>query len=274
MTETIEDDIIAGIMGDFNKSNMQDHNLAEVVDIGKTIAMILSDSPERHQVASSIGFDPVQMYFARKFLGRDIIERRIHTKREDYFKATVYLDMFSTCIVEGTEIFDEMEKRTRQLEEIDPYLDLDLELCVRCCSLTFMAEYKQLANNDRRRNNYNSGNGQVFTDYAAFRKTDPIQTAAARLFVEQVQADEIKSRLGLAQGISDLSASLFIDINLSYYEKIAHPENYEQAKQEVFDLVDNGEHLKAAHLSMEYTAKKMSREPLSRYVSTIEPTRY
>ena len=78
-----------------------------------------------------------------------------------------------------------MLRRTNQLEQIDPFLDPDLELCIRCCSLDYMANYRPVGRRDRRKDTYRRDNSEVTLEYTFLRRTDPLFEASGKLMLDQ-----------------------------------------------------------------------------------------
>lgn len=274
MINMVQDEVIAGILEGYQRTNLQELNLSEQDDLAKRVGMILRQAPYRHQLFNSSGFDPVQLQFLRKMISSSILEKKIRVIRKDYFAAVLYLDFFTRFVVEDSDITETMLRRTRQLEHIDPFLDPNLELCIRCCALEYMADYRPLAHNDRRRNHYNHSNEERSLEYTFLRRIDPIYEAAGQLFLEQFNVDAIKERLGNVFGINDLAAMVFTDMNLSLYKSHVRDRAYKRVEREAVSLIDSGETLKAAHLTIDNVARNVSRQPMSSYIATMQPTRY
>jgi hypothetical protein len=268
-----DDEIIAGMLEGYKRSNLRELSLSEKEDIGKRIGMILKDSPNRHSFWSSTRYDPIQIEFLRKMVSEDILEKKVRLIKKDYFKTVIYLDFFTRFVVGDNDILDEMNRRTTELERIDSFLDPNLELCIRCCSLEYMADYGPLANNDRRRNQYMDCT-QVFTEYPSLRSIDPMYETVGRLILEQFNIDKVKERLSKVSDVNDLAAMLFIDINLSLYKNEVNESYYGRIENEIVDLIDSEDYLNAAHYSMDVVAKRVSRQPLSAYIATMQPTTY
>lgn len=274
MIKMAVDEIIAGMLDSYKKSNIQVLNLAEQDNLANRLGLLLKYSPDRNQLESSVNFDPVHTYFLRKVVSPLIFEKRVRAIKKDYFKTVLYLDFFTRFIVNNSDILDEMRRRTKQLEQIDPFLDPDLGLCIRCCSLDYMANFRPIARRDRRKTQYAQSNNEVEIEYSGLRRIDPIFEAAGRLMLEQFSTEEIKQRLHKVTKINDASTMVFIDLNLEAYKSEADEQSYRELRDEVLQLLDSNDYLKAAVKSIESTAKRVSRQPISDYIATMQPTRY
>lgn len=269
-----EDDIIAGMREEYNRTNIQELNLLEQDnDLVKRVGLILQNSPEKHDIWNTIGFDPMQNQLVRKLISPDMIQERIRAIRCDYFKTVLYVDFFTRFVVPESNIVEEMKRRTRELEEIDSFLDPNLELCIRCCALDYLGNYRPIANRDRRKDNYRRNNPQIPLEYVSLRAIDPIYEAAGKLMLDQFTDEEIKQRLPQVSTINDLAAMAFIDMNLTLYRSVGGS----PAQGEIIDLlnmVDEQEYLKAAHYSIDLVARRISGQPIRDYISTMQPTTY
>jgi len=269
-----EDELISLMLQGYNQTNLQDMGLSSQEDISTRIGIIVDNSPDKHNIYNAINFDPVQTKFLQKMVSKNIIEKRIRTIKQDYFKTVSYLSFFTDFIIDNNDILDEMTKRTSQLERIDPFLDPNLELCIRCCSLNYMADYKPIARNDRRKNNYRSNNPEIIIEYSNLRKINPIHQATGNVILQQLNNEEIKQRLKKVSKPNDLSSMLFIDANLDLYKDQVKDSYYKRAENQILKLVDSKQYLKAAHVSMEKVAKNLSKNPISHYMNSMQPTTY
>jgi len=271
---SLEDDIIAGMREGYNKTNLRDLNLEQYDDAVRRTGIIMQGAPNKHEFWNITGFDPVQLMFLRKMVSLPILEKKLRTIKEDYLKAVVYGEFYTKFIIDGEEILDKMTQRVRQLERIDPFLDPDLGLFVRSCALDYMANYRPIARRDRRKEQYNRRNTEVFAEYTPFRRIDPLFEAAGSLLYEQFQSDKIKERLSYVTKINDLAALTFIDINLSIYKEQVREGSYQRFETEILGMIEQEDYLKAAHKTMDKVAKSVTRAPLAEYISSMEPTTY
>ncbi|MCB9359273.1 hypothetical protein H6503_05040 [Candidatus Woesearchaeota archaeon] len=268
----IEDDIMSEMTQ--GRSNLQDLGLNEWEDPVKRIAMIIENATSKHNVENAISYDPVQTAYLQKFAKQEILEKRLRTIKKDYFKAVVYADFFTSFIQNDNQILDTMRSRVQDLESIDEFLDPDLGLLVRVASLDYMAKYTPLISRDRRKSAFTRANEEEQVSYSYMRRVNPIYEAAASLFYNQFSKEKIKEHLMYASGNMQLEALLFIDINLSLYGEQVNEKAYDRAERDINAVLESGDYLQAAHDSMEKIAKNVTREPLSRYIATMEPTKY
>lgn len=270
----LDDEIISKMMNNYKRSNLLDLDLNSKEDITTKIGMILQNSPDKYDIKSSISFDPVQNYFIRKIVSKPIIEKGIRTIKKDYFKTALYLDFFTKFIVNNTLILDEILRKKKELEEINPMLDPDLELCIRCCSLQYISDYRPFSQNDIRKTIYEEGNPSINVDYTSIRKIDPIFEALAKLLLDQFTNDNIKQKLAKTSRINDVGSLLFTDLNLKSYQKQVNRRLYRNAEKEIMDIINSKDYFGAAHFSIEKTARKVLENPISYYMATMKPTEY
>jgi hypothetical protein len=270
-----EDEIISGMLEEYKRTNIRPLNLANEENGVKKIAVMLKSSPEKHQRYNVIGFDPVQTQFLRKLVAEPILEKRIRTIRKDYFKTVMYLDFFLEFIINDPNMLDKIKAKTNEIEKIHPFLDPDLELCARYCCIEFIENYKPLAANDSRRNQFNR-NFAADLKYHSLKSIDPIYEAAGKIFIEQIANNNMIEKIEKASRINDLLAINFCDTNISLYQKQnqANGKKKDDFEEQVIKMIDSKDFLKAGHYSMEAVAKKLSRQTLSDYISTMEPTKY
>ena len=280
-----DDEIIAGMRESYHRSNLQELGLAEHDDLVNRAGIILNSAPDRNSLWNNIGFDPVHLVYLRKLVSQDTFDKKIRIIKKDYFSSMLYLEFFTKYVVNDTNVLDNMQKRIKQLEDINPFLDPDLGLVVRCCSLSYMAGYGPIARNDRRKNLYRESNSEAFIEYTLLRRIDPVFNAAGKLLLEQFSDDGLVQKLSGVSAINDLAAMAFIDINLALYKSFTSlADGHEQdgrelnSSQEIntklIELIDAHEYLKAAHYSMDFTAKKLSTQPVADYIATMQPTTY
>ena len=269
-----DDDLISSLRQGHQRSNIVSLNLPSFdTDLEKKLATLFSSAQNNHNYNYSTGFDPAQTLFMRKLFSPSLIAHAIKAIKADYFKVSLYLDFFSQFIVRGEDIFTQIKQKTDYLERIDPFLDMNLELTIRCCGLEYLSEYRPLAGRDRRRMDYGDSSGGSL-EYAFLRRLDPVHEAAASILVEQFSVPEMKARLLKAASVNDVLALALIDMNLTFYRSQSDEQRYTILLQDITAMLDGGEYLKAAHLSMDHVAQSVSRQPLSQYIATMEPTRY
>jgi len=269
-----EKDVIASMMKGYEKTNLVDMNLAENEDIIKRVSLILQRSPDKHTRNSSIGFDPVQNQLLKKMVDPIILDKKVKAIKTEYFKCILYIDFYTNYIVQGSEILDSIRNKSKELEKVHDFLDPNLELFIRCCSLDYLSRFNPVSSRDRRRTFYTSNNPQFDVSYSSFRRTDPFYEAASKLFLNQFSDGSLASRIETVDNRNDLSSLLFIDMNMDLYKNQSSERGYKRAESQINPLLDKEEYFKAAHLSMEIVSRKVSRQPLSAFIKTMKPTRY
>ena len=276
---TQESELIQGFMQSYIRTNIQDVEFEESIkDIAKHLGFLMSKTRDLHSIWNTIGFDPVQAQFARNILSEKFLNSGIKIIKKDYFKAGMYLDFFSNFIVDNDAMYSKMLRRTRELEQINSFLDPNLELTIRCCSLDYLTNYRLLANNDRRRNHYRESETSVNGDYSFLRRFDPILESAGELLLDQFSMASIKGQIKKTTSLNQVLALAFIDMNLNFYKETSEESEYLGWESEIFSILndetDPARYLKTAHESVSFVAAKVSSQPLSSYIATMTPTRY
>jgi len=252
-------------------SMLQDLHLADQRDEQKSLSILLASASTKNTLRDPITYDPVQINLLKKLIPEDTLSHRVKILTGDYLDGIDYLDFFIHYIVQDSSVMDDIKRKTEELERMDPFLDTNLEFCVRLCSLHYMSEYRSLSSRDRRRSGYGESDPVSSVVCAKYVSTDPLYDAAAEIYLALFTQEISKKYLPEIQSLNDAKALHFIDINARY---LIRDHQWEDVESEIESLLDQQQFLKAAHFSMEKVAEHFSMQRISSFVQTIERTRY
>ena len=178
------------------------------------IGAFLRDVPPLFTAEKPVSFDPVQMTFLQKLVRESALKSAIAVKKDDFFRAILYLDWFAEIVAARPAILGDVAVVVEELERMEEYLDPDLTLVVRYsgvyatkdlrgAELVRPASLEQIGKRHERANTRASSAGE--------RDVDLFYLAAGRFVAEMCDRPELAPSLARIEGRADLRAVVAID---------------------------------------------------------------
>jgi hypothetical protein len=260
--------VIAGIRSSYEKTNMKDIKLEEVL-AGKPevkVGYLLQNMPSESSKQYAINFDPVENLFLDKLVNQEVVDKRIIMTAKDFFRGIVFLDYFCTIICNDTVVLDELLSVSKVLERKDPDLDPDLPLVVKYAGIfhhTNNARSLRADNQDRNSvQRYRRKNKKYEPEYVVARKISPIYEALGAKVCELAKNETIKQQLPEILSLYDLKAALFVD---AVVENISN----EQSKTEILAKVQEKDYYKASFFAMKKLEEEVAGKTVNFYIDEL-----
>jgi hypothetical protein len=163
----------------------------------------------------AISFDPVQIFMLQRLVRPRLLAAGITIEKADYFKGVIFLDYFTEVIAGQTTILEDIGVLVEELEKLDDYLDVDLELVVRYAALYVLNELKG------HRFFRKAMRKQVRKRHLTFdrfpmgnRDADFFHEAVGKLVADMLHTEPVRTAARNCGSASDLRAALFCDAML------------------------------------------------------------
>lgn len=225
----------------------------------KYLGNLMKNLPEVHNLEYNIGFSFHVNTFFQKLISREIIEKGVRIKADDFYKGIAFLDYYR--LFEGEVICDkliELSKLLRKKEKEDgedgemSYLPIDLVIMnAGLYSKQQMSDYI----------NKKSELKDSFKPIELTKKADIYYEAIGKM-VSDLVSDERKDILYNSKSRNDLLAIIFSDSIISYLKD-------ESSKKEIINQLANGDYLDASISSLEALRNKTSLEEASKKLEKI-----
>jgi len=268
MTEVA--DIISGIRSSYQRSNIRDLNLDELIEVKPEtrLGYVLQHLEPESQKDYAMNFDPVQNIFLDKLVSQTVLEKRIIIDGNDFFKGIIFLDYFTSVVCNDYGILDELYDIAKQLEQMDQFLDPDLNLIARYAGMHYLYhEGRKLTATTRGpRTRFNRRNKTVEVSYPNLKKVSPTYEAAARIALDLVDNEAIQHRLANLTHLSEIKAAIFTDALVGCLSN-------QNAIAGIMHKVAEGEYFQASMLAIDSMSHGVSRTSIQEYIQHMRQRR-
>jgi hypothetical protein len=181
------------------------------------VGFFLREAAPLFTAEKPISFDPVQTTFLQKLIRESVLQEGVTIQKEDFFKGILFVDYFTEVVAGRQTLLEDVRVLVEELEKMDRFLDVNLELLVRYTGLFVQKDLKgeqlfrpsSLTQLGKR---HEKTNRRV--DWAVYSESgvDLFHGAAGRMVCDLVKRDEVRAYLGSFEGGSnDLKAALVVD---------------------------------------------------------------
>ena len=259
------DAILKGIRTSYQKTNMQDVRLDEVLQATPEtkIGYLLQNMEPESTKEYSINFDPIQVLYLEKLVSQNVVEKRLIMESRDFFKGIVFVDYYTNIIANNCEVIDELYQLAQELERRDANLDPDLNMVIHHIGMhEFTRTVKNKGPIRGARQRYQRKNKHVAPHYVMLKKISPVYEALGAMVLEQIQNETIKGKLPDMEYLYDIKAAIFIDTVCNFLD--------DPDKEELIAKIAEGDYYDASLLAMVLTCKKAAEASLQEYGRKIK----
>lgn len=261
------DDIIAGIRSSYDRSNIQDIELEELMEERPEIKVgyLLQNMEPESAKMYAINFDPVETLFLDKLINQEVLDKRVIMTKKDFFKGIVFLDYLTTIVLDDTRILDDLYEIALDLETKQEDLDPDLGLVVRYSAMDYLSHSGRRALRDdeeRTLERYNEKNKSYEPAYSIIRKISPIYESLGAMVYDISQDETIRSKIPDMLCLYDIKASIFIDSILDVIED-------EGSREQVIGAFSEGDYYRSSMLAMDLLSGEVTRQTFNTYINRM-----
>jgi hypothetical protein len=172
-----------------------------------------------HATEKPVSFDPLQMALLQKLVRESTLQAGVAVRKEDFFKAVVYLDYFTEVIAGRGALLEDVEVIVEELERMHEYLDPDLVLLVRYSGLHVAKELKGEAirspSSLRQIRLRHQRSDMEVAAPAGGGELDLYHLALGRMVCSLVGTEAVRARLGGLRSRNALRAAILVDAVLA-----------------------------------------------------------
>lgn len=258
------EELINDIKKSYEVTNLQECNLNLLEpSIEQKLGYLLQNIPNNNSREYTINFDPVETIFLQKLIREETLNKKVVVTKEQFFKSIVFLDFLTDYILHQYDILNDFKEITERLEQIDTYLDPDLDVIVNYSALYFainssrMIRFNGTQSEREDIQRYERRNHSCAEDYIILRKLNPLYGALGCFITDLIDKEEIKQELPYASGINDVKSLIFVDCVLGYLP--------EESKNFVVQKITDKHYFSAAKLALDELGKNISPRYLADY---------
>ncbi len=260
--------IIAGIRSSYDKTNMRDLDLEDMLEIKpeQKVGYLLQNMEPESSKEYAINFDPVETLFLDNLVSEHTLNKRIIMDSEDFFRGIVFLDYLSNIVLNSTRIIDDLYEIAKDLERRDQDLDPDLGLVVRYSGMYYLYQSGREMARQRRlhgsRERYNQKNKAYEPEYVILRKISPVYESLGSMVCSLPKEDAIKEKLPDMLYLYDIKASIFIDSIVKVMEE-------QGEKDKIMERFNRGEIYEASIDAISALSKEITSGTFDNYVNSM-----
>lgn len=181
------------------------------------LGSFLRDLPPLFTDEKPVSFDPVQTSFLQKLVRGKALSASISVKKEDFFKAIVYLDTFAEILAGRPTLLDDVGVIVADLESRHAYLDPDLGLLVRYSAVHVE---KDLGGERffRKATVREVGKRKEISDATPIARPDPVDLfyrAAGWMIADLFATDPVRDAIPRVSTRNDLRLAVVVDAILA-----------------------------------------------------------
>jgi len=260
-------DIISGIKSSYQRSNIQDLNLENMLEIRPEVKIgYLLQNMESESTKNYIfNFDPVQTLFLNKLVNENVLDKRIIIKAEDFFKGIVFIDYFTSIICNETGLIDDLYDFAKKLEHQNQELDPELDFITKYASTYYLHHNTKFSFSEVRSKSlerYQRKNKKYEPEFIVTRKVSAIYEGLGSMVYDLANNNVIKQELPNMLYLYDIKAALFVDAILDNIQS-------DEFKEKILEKFSKKDYYNASILAISSLANEVSNSSFNQYLSSI-----